>query len=163
LNSGIDLSAKTLTIKTKPRSIVHAIFSNASYCAPNNSNSEAAASSPPLSCDFSASAATFPPDETANVPWRRNQWFKGYTDGFATTSPVGSFPANAYGLFEMGSNVAQWREDYFDDSRKERVQRGASWEDTDRTVLQSSRRYHSPSTWMGYRFGFRCALELPEK
>ena len=28
---------------------------------------------------------------------------KGYDDGFAWTSPVGSFPANKYGLYDMGA------------------------------------------------------------
>ena len=54
-------------------------------------------------------------------------WTKDYTDGYATTSPVGSFPANAYGLYDMGGNVWQWCEDWFDKDQKDRVIRGASW------------------------------------
>jgi formylglycine-generating enzyme required for sulfatase activity len=40
-------------------------------------------------------------------------------DGYAATSPVASFPANGYGLFDMAGNVWQWtldwyRADYYD-------------------------------------------------
>ena len=54
-----------------------------------------------------------------------NPWIKGYDDGYATTSPAGSFPANGYGLYDMSGNVWQWCEDWFDASQKERVVRGA--------------------------------------
>jgi formylglycine-generating enzyme required for sulfatase activity len=86
-------------------------------------------------------------------------WIKGYDDGYATTSPVGSFPANAYGLYDMGGNVWQWCEDWFDKDQKERVLRGASWNYYGQGDLFSSyRRCGTPAFNYGTAGGFRCVL-----
>jgi formylglycine-generating enzyme required for sulfatase activity len=88
----------------------------------------------------------------------RERWIEGYDDGYATTSPVGSFAPNAYGLFDMGGNVWQWCEDGYDKHEWERVQRGAAWDRSQRDFLLSSRRGHSPPVHRGDSDGFRCVI-----
>ncbi len=40
-------------------------------------------------------------------------WQNLRLDGYEGTAPVGSYPPNGYGLYDMGGNVWQWTSDYF--------------------------------------------------
>ena len=82
----------------------------------------------------------------------------GRHDGFAETSPVGSYAANRFGLYDMGGNVWQWCSDSFDRAQKDHVLRGPSWElSLGGNLLSSSRRASAPAI-RGTAFGFRVVI-----
>jgi formylglycine-generating enzyme required for sulfatase activity len=84
---------------------------------------------------------------------------KGYNDGFAWTSPVGSFNANKFGLFDMGGNVWEWCQDWWNDDHKQKVLRGASWYNGAlRLSLLSSCRIHAAADGGTDNYGFRVVL-----
>jgi len=81
---------------------------------------------------------------------------KGYDDGFAWTSPVGSFPPNKYGLYDMGGNVWQWCMDTWNSESKAKVLRGASWYNGAlKLSLLSSCRVHAAPDSSTDNYGFR--------
>jgi hypothetical protein len=90
-------------------------------------------------------------------------WLEGYNDSFPTTAPVMSFDPNDAGLYDMGGNVSEWVEDFYDSSKKERTLRGASWDITKRENLLSSKRHHfTPDVRFGAQ-GFRVVLDPTDR
>ena len=83
---------------------------------------------------------------------------KGYSDGFRKSSPVATFSANAYGVYDLGGNAAEWINDFYDtsigsrrlkkdpagpDSGRFHVIRGSSWRHGSITELRLSYRDYS--------------------
>lgn len=85
---------------------------------------------------------------------------KGYTDGFETTAPVGSFGALPNGLFDLAGNLWEWVEDpYSDGSDGLQVVRGGGWNSAEREVLSAAYRNPVPATASDGYYGFRYVLE----
>ena len=105
-------------------------------------------------------------------------------DGYAYTAPVGSYPENGYGLFDMAGNVLEWCLDGYDAGfyavsegvnpisgantpqeiresvESNRVLRGGSWIATANNVRNSTRFMLMPES-TNYSVGFRCVMDLP--
>jgi len=124
--------------------------------------------------------------------WQANIWQGRFpyentaADGYRTTSPVGSFPANGFGLCDMSGNVWQWcadwyRHDYYRHSTRrnpqgppdsydpsepgvaKRVQRGGSFLCSDlycKGYMPGSRGRGEPISAANH-IGFRCVRDGP--
>ena len=98
----------------------------------------------------------------ADTPGRRGgATIAGYRDGFAQTSPVGSFAANALGLFDMSGNVWQWCDGFYKPGSRWGVLRGGSWGTSAQGELRSSYRNVVDRSERDVIYGFRCVL-VPE-
>ncbi|HEX4772371.1 MAG TPA: formylglycine-generating enzyme family protein [Bryobacteraceae bacterium] len=57
----------------------------------------------------------FPDNKAMTNSWQGEfPWQNLLTDGYEGTSPVGSFPPNGYGLFDMAGNVWEWTDDWYE-------------------------------------------------
>ena len=98
--------------------------------------------------------------EESKITKKPSDWgmIKGYNDGYPRTSPVGSFAANANGLYDMGGNVWQWCEDWYDTTEQCRVLRGASWDSFSPGGMLASYRYFRIPSLRSDGIGFRCVV-----
>ena len=130
--------------------------------------------------EYVARAGTTTPFSTgASVaPTQANyNWSAAYVAGGAKakgvgkTFPVGSFPPNAFGLFDVHGNVWEWTEDCgnlsyagspadgrprTDGDCGKRVVRGGAWNDTPEYLRSAARSMHD-ATLLNKNMGFRVA------
>jgi eukaryotic-like serine/threonine-protein kinase len=84
-----------------------------------------------------------------------------YNDGFAYTSPVGAFPPNSLGLFDVTGNVWQWVDDSYNGGRQKKdwgVLRGGCWATNKQEELRLGYRNVVSRDERDVIFGFRCVL-----
>ena len=105
-------------------------------------------------CDTNCPNALAP--EVLQV-WKDNKWIAdAVDDGFADTSPVGSFPAGEtkWGFVDMAGNVWEMTATDYDANKKE--VRGGSWLNSVSALRVSRRGADLPTVRSAY-LGFRCA------
>lgn len=107
-------------------------------------------------------------DKSCDFAWRDF----AENDGYAFTSPVGSFPPNGYGLYDMAGNAAEWVDDWFfayDDLIRDtevfkdgwggsRVCRGGCYH-SNAADLRIARRRQVLGGGANTSVGFRCAMD----
>ena len=95
-------------------------------------------------------------------------------DGWATTAPVGSFPAgkSRFGLMDVVGNVWEWVGDWYAPygdaepvdpkgpaNGKAKVMRGGSWNGAEPSWVRPTFRFMNDPAAMSYGVGFRCAAQ----
>jgi sulfatase modifying factor 1 len=135
--------------------------------------------------DYSSDSASAPRDKKNRLMANFKQDEGNYTqDGASYTVPVTSYAPNAFGLYNMEGNVAEWVLDAYNESAwafvhdqnpvllydadssesnfmKNKVVRGGSWKDNASYLSPYIRDYESQDVPHSY-IGFRCVMPAPE-
>ena len=84
----------------------------------------------------------------------------GGRDKWQSIAPVGSLKPNGYGLYDMGGNVWEWCQDWYDSDKTRRVLRGGSWYYLPSRLRVAYRHSNHPTT-AASGYGFRCVSGFP--
>jgi len=133
----------------------------------------------------------FPEGKALANTWQGEfPWQNLKLDGHEGTSPVGSFPPNGYGLYDMTGNVWEWTSDWFTSRHPEEVERpccvprnprvtspeARPGETIPRRVIKGGSHLCAPNYCLRYRpaarqaqaidsstahLGFRCIVRVP--
>jgi formylglycine-generating enzyme required for sulfatase activity/uncharacterized caspase-like protein len=98
--------------------------------------------------------------EESKIGKESSSWtvISGYRDGHARTATVMSFTANKLGIHDLGGNLWEWCEDWYNAKQESRVLRGGSWGDISASGLLSSNRYIGLPGVRYDDYGFRLVL-----
>ncbi|WP_145003777.1 dihydropyoverdine dehydrogenase [Pseudomonas oryzihabitans] len=123
----------------------------------------------------STGAFPFAMDPGPNYSIAKHANTYGAGDGYNYTSPVGSFPPNAFGVYDMHGNVYEWVADCWHDHYRGAPADGSAWIDDPRCELveirgndwgeppvfsRSGNRNNAYRTDRGDWLGFRVAREI---
>lgn len=91
--------------------------------------------------------------------WNYGRAERGYSDGAPFLVPGRKYAANAWGLFDMIGNAAEWTASAYSADGLDKVVRGGSWNDTARYANAASRWRHKAFQPV-YNVGFRVKAEV---
>ena len=117
--------------------------------------------------------------------WTNHDWDRNIDDGYTYAAPIGSYPANGYGLYDMAGNVYEWCFDAYDENfyassprrnpiagiiikdaednitsvNNVRVMRGGGWYNNP-PCLRVAERHSGFTTAVFINSGFRCVKSV---
>ncbi|MDG2123850.1 MAG: SUMF1/EgtB/PvdO family nonheme iron enzyme, partial [Verrucomicrobiales bacterium] len=101
-----------------------------------------------------------PPPDSGNF---ESVSISGYSENVPYTAAVGTFQKGANGLFDLAGNVSEWVGDFWTPGSEDRVARGGSFFDYERTALLASRRMRIEGGVARGNIGFRCVLVTADR
>ena len=90
--------------------------------------------------------------------WKNS--IQGYRDSHSHIAPVGSYPCNRFGLYDMGGNAWEWSLDENPEKEGYHYLHGGSWISFREDNSKRGYRFSNDGGSFNYSHGFRCVLVL---